>query len=315
MGRVKILVPTVIPIEFTPPGGVEDVRYDVRAPIPAQHRDAEAIVLWLNPADQLAALPAQLPQLKWIQGLMAGPDAVHAAGFARDVQVCAGVGLHDGPVAEHTIALLLAAARRLDQTTRAQDESRWARELSGNQLVKRTGFTTLTGARVLVWGFGSIGQHLAPLLRALGAHVTGVASSAGTRAGFPVVTPADLPEYLPNTDALVSILPGTPATAGIVGADVFAALPAHAWFVNVGRGSVVNDDELISALTSGAIAGAALDVFVEEPLPSSSPLWQAPNMIITPHTAGGRPEGSGQRIEDNLRRYLAGEELIGVSTP
>ncbi len=136
---MKILVPTVIPIEFTAPEGVEDVRYDVRAPIPKEHRDAEAIVLWLNPPEELAALPEQLPHLKWIQGLMAGPDAVHAAGFPSHVQVCAGVGLHDAPVAEHTMALILAAARRLDLTTRAQEESRWARELSGNQTVKRTG--------------------------------------------------------------------------------------------------------------------------------------------------------------------------------
>jgi len=312
---VKILVPTVIPIEFTAPEGVSDVRYDVRAPIPKEHRDAEAIVLWLNPPAELSALPQQLPHLKWIQGLMAGPDAVHAAGFPSHVQVCAGVGLHDAPVAEHTMALILAAARRLDLTTRAQEESRWARELSGNQTVKRTGFTTLGGASVLVWGFGSIGQHLAPLLSAFGARVTGVANSAGTRAGYPVITPTDLPEYLPTTDVLVSILPGTNATAGIVNAEIFEALPSHAWFVNVGRGSVVDDSDLLTALANGTIAGAALDVFVEEPLPSSSPLWQAPNMIITPHTAGGRPQNPGERIEENLRRYLAGEELIGVSRP
>lgn len=310
---MKILVPTVIPIEFTAPDGVVDVRYDVREPIPEEHRDAEAIVLWLNRPEQLNALPGQLPNLKWIQGLMAGPDAVHAAGFPAHVQVCAGVGLHDAPVAEHTLALILAAARRLDLTTRAQDESRWARELTGNQTVKRTGFTTLNGADVLVWGFGSIGQHLAPMLTALGARVTGVANSAGARAGYPVITPADLPGHLPGADVLVSILPGTDSTAGIVDEGVFAALPEHAWFINVGRGSVVNDDHLIAALTSGTIAGAALDVFVEEPLPPSSPLWRAPNMIITPHTAGGRPQNPGRRIEENLRRYLAGEELIGVS--
>lgn len=310
---MKILVPTVIPIEFTPPAGVEDVRYDVREPIPQEHRDAEAIVLWLNPPDQLGALPGQLPNLKWIQGLMAGTDAVHAAGFAPEVQVCAGIGLHDAPVAEHTVALILAAARRLDLTTRAQVESRWARELTGNQTVKRTGFTTLSGANVLVWGFGSIGQHLAPMLTAFGANVTGVANSSGTRAGYPVVTPADLPEYLPTTDVLVSILPGTSSTAGIIDEQTFRALPEHAWFVNVGRGSVVNDDHLIAALEGGTIAGAALDVFTEEPLPPTSPLWQAPNMIITPHTAGGRPQNPGQRIEENLRRYLAGEELLGAN--
>ncbi len=309
---MKILVPTVIPIEFTAPAGVLDIRYDVRQPIPREHRDAEAIVLWLNPPDLLNDLPGQLPHLKWIQGLMAGTDAVQAAGFAPHVQICAGIGLHDSPVAEHTVALILAAARRLDLTARAQAESRWARELSGNQTVKRTGFTTLDGANVLIWGFGSIGQHLAPILSAFGAHVTGVANSAGSRAGYPVIAPGDLADHLPGADVLVSILPGTESTAGIVDAEVFSALPEHAWFINVGRGTVVNDEDLLTALDSGAIAGAALDVFVEEPLPPTSPLWQAPNMIITPHTAGGRPQNPGRRIEENLRRYLAGEELIGV---
>lgn len=312
---MKILVPTVIPIEFTPPHGVEDIRYDVREPIPPEHRDAEAIVLWLNPPQRLEALPQELPNLALIQGLMAGTDQVHAAGFGPNVTVCAGIGLHDGPVAEHTLALMLAAARRLDLTTRAQDENRWARELTGNQIVKRTGFTTLNQARVLVWGFGSIGQHLAPMLSALGAQVTGVARSGGQRAGFPVITPDDLPQHLPTTDVLVSILPASPSTTGIVNHHIFNLLPSHAWFINVGRGAVVNDTDLIVALKNGTIGGAGLDVFSEEPLPPTSPLWDAPNMIITPHTAGGRPQNPGKRIEENLRRYRAGEPLIGVSTP
>ena len=289
---MKILVPTVIPIEFTAPEGVEDVRYDVRAPIPKEHRDAEALVLWLNPPDELAALPEQLPHLKWIQGLMAGTDAVHAAGFPSHVQVCAGVGLHDArspntrwrsswPRRAGSISPLRAGGVTLGPRTQRQPDGQADR------------FTTLGGASVLVWGFGSIGQHLAPLLSAFGARVTGVANSAGTRAGYPVITPTDLPEYLPTTDVLVSILPGTNATAGIVNAEIFEALPSHAWFVNVGRGSVVDDSDLLTALANGTIAGAALDVFVEEPLPSSSPLWQAPNMIITPHTAGGRPQNPG----------------------
>lgn len=315
MANVKILVPTVIPIEFTPPEGVHDVRYNVYEPIPEEHRDAEAIVLWLNPPELLAELPSVLPNLKFIQGLMAGPDAVHAAGFRPEVTICAGTGLHDVPVAEHTMALILAAARRLDLTTRAQDEHRWARELTGNQIKKRTGFTSLAGTNAVVWGFGSIALTLAPMLDAFGVNVTGVANTAGERGGYPVVTPAELPELLPSTDVLVSILPGTEATTGIVNKNIFSALPTHAWFVNVGRGAVVNEDDLLAALEADDIGGAALDVFVEEPLPPDNPLWTAPNLIITPHTAGGRPQGSGQRIEENLRRYMAGEELIGVSRP
>src|SRR5699024_2542739 len=136
-------------------------------------------------------------------------------------------GLHDHPVAEHTVALALAAARRLDLTTRAQDESRWAREITGNQIVKRTGFTTLNGANVAIWGFGSIGQTLAPMLSAFGAKVTGVAQSAGERSGYPVITAEDLPNVLPHTDVLISILPGTDATAGLINKETLRLLPSH----------------------------------------------------------------------------------------
>ncbi|GAB2969975.1 MAG TPA: phosphoglycerate dehydrogenase [Actinotalea caeni] len=315
MSDLKILVPTVIPIDLEVPAGVVRVDYDVEQPVPEEHRDAEVVVVWLNPGERLAALPSELPRLRWVQGLMAGTDAVHAAGFGPDVVITAGVGLHDQPVAEHTLAMILAAARRLDETVVAQREHRWLDGHTGNQIRNRTGFTTLAGSRVTIWGFGGIGTTLAGYLTALGAEVVGVARSAGERDGYRVVTPDDLPEELPRTDVLVDILPGTQELDGAIGAEVFAALPRHAWFVNVGRGVTVDEVALEAALRSGEIAGAALDVFREEPLPADSPLWDAPNLIITPHSAGGRPQQPGRLIAENLRRYLAGEELLGVSTP
>lgn len=311
---MKILIPTVIPIEVELPDGVERANYDVELPIPPEHRDAEAIVVWLNPADRLRALPSELPRARWVQGLMAGTDAVHAAGFSPEVVITAGAGMHDQPVAEHTMALLLAAARRLDEAAAAQSEARWLTAHGGNQTMNRTGLTTLVGARVLIWGFGGIGTALARMLEAFGAVVTGVARSAGERGGYRVITPADLPRELPATDVLVDILPGSPQTDGIVGAAVFAALPAHAWFVNVGRGVTVDEDALVAALTTGEIAGAALDVFRTEPLPPESPLWRTPNTIITAHAAGGRPQQPGTLIAENARRYLDGRPLIGVTT-
>lgn len=315
MSEMKILVPTVIPIDLEAVDGATRVDYDVDAPIPPEHRDAEAIVVWLNPQARLDALPEELPRLRWVQGLMAGTDAVHAAGFGPEVVITAGVGLHDQPVAEHTVALMLAAARRLDQTAQAQTDGRWLSQHTGNQTVNRTGFTTLSGARVVIWGFGGIGQTLAGYLSALGADVVGVARHAGERAGYRVVTPEDLPELLPQTDVLVDILPGTAQTDGIVGAEIFAAMPEHAWFVNVGRGVTVDEDALLEALRSGAIGGAALDVFRTEPLPADSAWWSAPNVIVTPHSAGGRPQQPGRLIATNLRRYLAGEPLLGISQP
>lgn len=314
MSSMKILVPTVIPIDFEAPDGVTRVDYDVAAPIPAEHRDAEAVVVWLNPGERLEAMPAELPQVRWVQGLMAGTDGVQAAFAGTDVVISAGTGLHDQPVAEHTLALILAAARRLDEAHAAQAERRWLEGHGGNQIGNRKGFTTLAGARVLIWGFGGIGVTLAGYLTALGAEVTGVARSAGERHGYRVITPDDLAAELGSTDVLVDILPGGAQTDRAVGADVFEALPAHAWFVNVGRGVTVDEDALDAALRSGSIAGAALDVFRTEPLPETSSLWQAPNIIITAHAAGGRPQQPGKLIAENLRRYREGEPLLGVTS-
>lgn len=310
---MKLLVPDSIPLALNLPDGVSSVVFDVTAEIPSEHRDADGLVVWGVGGRRLRALPAELPNLRWIQGLMAGTDAVVAAGFAPEVQICSGRGLHDLPVAEHTLGLILAAARRLDRAFTAQRAHVWDDAIGGNQANSaEPAFTTVQGARVLIWGFGGIGQQLATYLTPLGAIVTGVANSAGERGGYPVLTPADLPAVLPETDVLVNILPSLPGTQNAVDAGVLAALPKHAWLVNVGRGATVDEAALRAALEAGEIAGAALDVFATEPLPAASPLWDAPNVIITPHAAGGRPLGAPALIEENLRRLRAGEELLNL---
>ena len=310
---MKVLLPDSIPLSVSLPDGVASVVYDVHRPIPVTHRDAEVLVIWQSPADRLAAMPAELPRLRWIQSLMAGTDAIEAAGFDPGVLLTSGRGLHDAPVAEHTLALILAAARRLDRTLAAQADGGWRPSQDANlPFGSPEAFTTLTGAHVLIWGFGGIGTRLAGFLQMLGARVTGVAQSAGERDGYPVVTSDELHDVLPSADVLVNILPATPATAGIVDARVLAALPEHAWLVNVGRGATVDEDDLVAALESGSIAGAALDVFATEPLPPGSPLWRAPNVILTPHCAGGRPDHPEALIEENLRRLLAGEDLLNL---
>lgn len=315
---MKLLLPTNIPIDLDLPERartqVELIPYDVREPIPAEHRDAELLVAWLNPPDRIDAWREELPHLRWIQSMWAGPDALLKASLGDQIIITGGSGLHDGPVAEHALALILAAARRLDIAVEAKREARWATELTGNQLLKRTGFTAIEGSTFAIWGFGGIGQHLARHLRALGGQVLGVATTAGERNGFEVVTADDLAERLPQVDVLVNILPSKENTAGVVDARIFDALPTHAWFINVGRGSTVDEGALLQALIGGSIAGAALDVFTTEPLPAESALWSAPNLLITPHSAGGRPQRPGELIAKNLQRLLDGEELIGVAT-
>jgi phosphoglycerate dehydrogenase-like enzyme len=308
---MKLLLPDSIQLNL--PAGIQGTVYAVDKPIPDEHTDAEALVVWGNPAWQLRDAAGRLTRLRWVQTLAAGPDAVLAAGFAPEVVITGGAGLHDVTVAEHTLALTLAAARRLHLLVRAQIARRWAGELGGRQPVSEPGnFRTLREARVAVWGFGGIAATLAPLLTALGARVTGIARTAGERHGFAVVTPAELPRLLPDTDVLINILPATEETERVVNADVLALLPAHAWLVNVGRGATVDEAALIDALRGRRLAGAALDVFETEPLPPSSPLWDEPDVIISPHAAGGRPIGAAARIAENYAAFRDGAALTGV---
>jgi phosphoglycerate dehydrogenase-like enzyme len=310
---VKILLPTSIALSPNLPDGVLGVPYDIGVPIPEKHLDADVIVAWANPNRLLRQEARRLTALRWVQSLAAGPDHVLEAGFRPEVMITSGRSLHDLPVAEHTLALVLAAARRLDLTTRAQIGRRWAGELGGLQPSDNSRrFTTLRGAQVVIWGFGSIATTLAPYLEALGARVTGVARSAGERAGFPVVAQAELAAVLPTADVLVLILPATAETRGSLDADVLAMLPPRAWVVNVGRGATVEEDALVAALQEGRIAGAALDVTRTEPLPVDSPVWDAPNVIITPHAAGGRPLGADELIAENVRAFVAGQPLRNV---
>jgi len=307
---VKILVPDTIPLDLH--AALDDVvvPYTVRDAFPDGSEDADVLVAWGNGRRNLADAAQRLTRLRLVQGLMAGPDTLVAAGFGPDVALASGRGLHDGPVTEHTLALVLAAARRLDLARDAQREGRWAGELGGVQSDRTdTVFRTLDGAHVVVWGFGSIAHRLAPLLAALGARVTGVASSAGERAGFPVVTDTEFPDLLPTADVLVSLLPALPTTQGALGADLISRLPGHAWFVNVGRGATVDEAALQVALRDGTIAGAALDVFATEPLPEDSPWWGVPNLILTPHAAGGRPQHAEELIEANLDALRTGAPL------
>jgi len=313
---MKILLPSSVPLAPSLPQDVSAVVYDAAAPVPEEHLDAEALVVWGNRREDLVAVAGRMPNLRWVQTLAAGPDAVLSAGFAPGVVVTSGVGLHDATVTEHALALTLALLRRLPQAAAAQAQHRWADEIGGIQPLRPDGaVTSLIGARVLVWGFGNIGRNLAPLLRGLGAEVRGVARTAGRRDGFDVVAEEDLNAELARTDVLIMILPATPQTERALDADRLAALPPHAFVVNVGRGSTVDEDALADALTSGGIAGAAVDVTAVEPLPADSALWDLPNLLITPHAAGGRPVGADELVAENLAALRAGEQLRNVVAP
>ena len=194
-----------------------------------------------------------------------------------------------------------------------QLQGKWPGHLGGPQPDRPKGkFTSLRGAKVTIWGFGNIAKTLAPWLTGMGANVRGVARSSGVRNGVEVYSEDKLTDILPETDALVMVLPGSESTKHALSTERLKLLPKHAWVVNVGRGTTIHDDALVDALKKGRLGGAALDVFDKEPLPDHHPLWKAPNVIISPHAAGGRPQGSEMLIASNLRRFLAEQELENV---
>lgn len=288
--------------------------YDTKSPIPEEHTDAHILVTWSNAASNLSDAAKRLPNLRWIQSLAAGPNDVLNAGFdPTRIIICTGSGLHDHTVAEHALALLLNAARRLYEMRDYQLRGAWPGHLGGAQPDRPKGaFTTLRDARVTIWGFGNIAKCLTPYLTALGAHVTGVARSQSIRNGTEVYGEDALPRLLPETDALVMILPGSDSTRHALNRERLALLPKHAWVVNVGRGTSVDEDALADALDKGELGGAQLDVFETEPLPEASRLWKTKNLIVSPHAAGGRPQGAEDLIAYNLRRFLAGQPLKNV---
>ncbi|WP_314094006.1 NAD(P)-dependent oxidoreductase [Microbacterium foliorum] len=311
---MKILIPNTIDLPLT--ADVEVVVYDIDAVIPTEHRDAEVLVVWHNSSAWLQDAARMLPRLRLVQALASGADAVLNAGFDEEVRVCSGRSLHDGPVAEHTLALVLGAVRRLDRLRDAQREHHWDEDFNDVQSAPDTQASyTLAGARVTIWGFGSIASTLAPLLTALGAEVQGIARTAGTRSGVEVHADADATAVLADTDVLVSILPATAETTDLLGADVFHALKPGAVFVNVGRGATVDETALIAALESGQLRAAAIDVAKAEPLPASDPLWEAPNLLLTPHVAGNRPVGAADLVDENIARLQAGDELVNQVHP
>jgi phosphoglycerate dehydrogenase-like enzyme len=310
---MKLLYPTSLALDVKSLEGfsVSLHPYDVTVPLPEELIDAEILVTWANRPGNLKDAAKRMCNIRWIQSLAAGPNDVLAAGFdLTKALLTTGSGLHDHTVAEHTLGLLLNAARRFYEMRDYQTKGKWPGHLGGPQPdgVKGT-FKSLNGANITIWGYGNIAKTLTPYLEMLGAKVKGIARNDSVRNGIEVFTEAALPELLPKTDALVMILPGSESVNKALNAERLKLLPKHAWVINVGRGVSIDEDALLHALEKGEIGGAALDVFVEEPLPESSKLYAAPNLILSPHAAGGRPRGSEALIAYNLRRFLAKQEL------
>jgi phosphoglycerate dehydrogenase-like enzyme len=248
------------------------------------------------------------PRLRWVQSGGAGVERFLTPDFiGSSVVLTNAAGVYAIPIAEHVIALVLAFARGLHRTIRSQMARQWeypeVREVVGSTLG--------------VVGLGAIGTEVARRAKGLGMRVLAVRRRPDRASEFAdAVRGADaLPWLLAESDHIALCAALTHRTRHLIGEAELKVMKPTSYLINIGRGGLIDEPALISALQSSAIAGAGLDVFAQEPLPADSPLWDMPNVIITPHHAGDSPHSHDRLMAlfcENLRRYLAGEELLNV---
>ncbi len=249
------------------------------------------------------------PSLRWVQTMAAGGGAqVRAAGLSAEeldrVAFTTSAGVHGGPLAEFAVFGVFAGAKHLPRLSAQKQAKSWTGRWAMRQVSDLT---------VLVLGLGGIGSEAARKLVALGANVIAFTrSGTGGVDGAAVKPIGELHAHLPQADAVVVTLPGTHATEGLLDAEFFGLLPHGATIVNVGRGTVIDEDALLDALDDGTVAFAALDVFAVEPLSTQSRLWAHPSVVISPHTAALDPREE-RRIAElfafNAGRLLDDEPL------
>jgi phosphoglycerate dehydrogenase-like enzyme len=269
--------------------------------------ELEIVFAWNFDRPALLDVVPRAPLLRWIQSISAGVEE-----FARpvltehDVVLTSAAGVYDPGLAESVLGFLLAFSARILEDARLP-AGEWPTDK----------IALVRGTTALIVGAGSIGTETGRLLRSAGLRVRGVARTARPPGDVfeSIVGPDGLHEELATADHVVNVLPRTASTERMFDAAAFAAMKPTAVFVNIGRGATVDEPALIDALATGGIGGAALDVFEEEPLPTESPLWSMPNVLVSPHRAGDHEGWEADVVAlfvDNLRRFAAGEPLRNV---
>ena len=253
-------------------------------------------------------------RVRWIQIFTAGVErcASVPAVREREILVTNAQRLYGPEIAEHVMAMLLAFSRGLYRYIPEQAHARWNRGA-----VPRDRMWELADKTMLIVGLGGIGTQVAWRASALGMRVIATRRSSRTGPEFVdyVGLASELDSLVAVADVVVNAAPLTPETTGMFDAEFFTRMKPTAYFINVGRGKSVVTVDLVSALASGELAGAGLDVTDPEPLPADHPLWDLPNVIITPHVAGTSVEAAERRailVRENLRRYVAGEPMLSV---
>ena len=268
--------------------------------------DAAIIYGFRLPADVLT----RAPKLKWFQTMSAGVDRFLTEEFKRSQVVMTSVsGIHAVPIGEFVLGLMLMLAKQTPLAFQQKQQKLWKSYLA----------TELRGKIVGIVGLGNIGREVARLAQAFGMKVVAMRRSAGrsrrTRYVDKLYLRDQLQALLAESDFVVLTLPLTAETERIIGEAELRAMKPTAYIINIARGNLVDEEALIKALQEHRIAGAGLDVFSKEPLPADSPLWEMPNVIMSPHIAGGMADYIDRATDifiQNLRRYLKGESLLNI---
>lgn len=276
-------------------------------PWPEGTDEGEALLFAGLRKPELSGLLRAAAAVRWIHTGSAGFDWVEVPEVEeRGIVVTRSADVMSIPMAEFAFAAILAHVKNLEALRDSQRRRAWEPPMHAE----------LHGRTLLVVGAGSIGARVAGLARAFGMRVLGIKRDGAPRPGFDAMyRPDRLDEVLPEADVVVLTAPATPETEGMIDAGRLKAMKRDAYLVNIARGALVVEDDLLDALRSGEIAGACLDAFAVEPLPADHPLWSAPNTFISPH-ASYRSPAIRQRVfeefSENLERWLASEPLANT---
>ncbi|HHX51430.1 MAG TPA: D-2-hydroxyacid dehydrogenase [Clostridia bacterium] len=247
--------------------------------------------------------------IQWIQSTTVGVDAFLELGYPNQAILTKGTGIWDTSVAEHALAFILALKRNIIELERVRQSRLWDRERLWGLM------GSLAGKTVGIAGYGSIGKEIAKTLSGFDVKIIAYDQfpGVGDNRIAELFTKGEFPSFLKECDVVILVMPYTKETEYIVDEEQFRCMKPSAILINVGRGKLVKESALVKALERGQIAGAGIDVFEEEPLPSTSKLWDLPNVILSPHCAAAGDNdllNTCRLLKENLKRYLEGQELL-----
>jgi phosphoglycerate dehydrogenase-like enzyme len=312
---MKVVLPSNLAAQIEPHLSNEDgiVRLDLQGNLDSNASDAEVYFHEWSYNAYFERVVAQLPNLRWLHTESAGIDhLLTPALLSRDLIVTNSARVHAIPIAEFVLAYMLDRAKCLSKFKLAQQQNHW---LSYPE-VEALGLQELMDATVLIIGAGGIGQAIATRAKAFGMRVWGSCLHPRSLPGFDlVVGDREWCKLLPEVDYVILATPLTAQTKHLIDAEVLQSMPASAYLINIARGEIIDENALIQALQKGWIAGAALDAFAIEPLPSDSQLRSLPNLFITPHCSGISKQMQQRVVElflENLTLYRVGKPLRNI---